>query len=134
VWQKKIVKGVIMLNLVALNPTAYKNIGLKPAPKPLTQQSVIQIQFGASENTANDVDYKALAQQTSCERRGNSISGRVLFRLETDQPIPGLDTYKLQEACGYHPMGYDHFGGQTQQFDAKLNKYVTTFSCAASCD
>lgn len=123
-----------MLNLVALNPMAYKNIGFKLSQKPLTQQSVLKIQFSSAENHPGGVDYQALAQQTSCQRRGNSISGRVLFRLETDQPIPGLDTYKLQEACGYHPMGYDHFGGQTQQFDAKLNKYVTTFSCSASCD
>jgi hypothetical protein len=128
-----------MFTPIAYNRAGLKRVGMKPALNQSALQkprvdSMDKIQFGAEKKPKKKIDYDALARQTTQNRIHGAVSSRIHFRLETDERIPRLDTYKLQEACFYPYDGYGHSRGKTQEYDPKLKKYVTTFSCAGSCD
>jgi hypothetical protein len=84
-------------------------------------------------NETPQVDYDALAKATQMQSQGRGISGRVIFRVETDSPLTREIAQEVQRRRGYDPRGYDFMefaSGKPQD----SSKYVTTWKCSTSCD
>ena len=64
------------------------------------------------------------------ERRGHDISGRIHFYTCTKEKIKDLAS--LQSKLGYSPCGYD--GPWTKSIEEVKGKFITHWTCSASCD
>lgn len=63
---------------------------------------------------------------------GVGFHARRRFVATSHRELTDAEVVRLQEQCGFHPMGYGH---NPATRDEKTNgAHVTRWSCAASCD
>lgn len=66
------------------------------------------------------------------ERRGNSITDRIHFRVVSGRALTNDEVFSAQVTAGYHPCGYGTFG--IIHRDMGDGQVATEWNCSASCD
>jgi hypothetical protein len=74
-------------------------------------------------------------RQCNVQRKGQGISGRVWFQIETTGKIDLEKAAEIQREKGYDPRGY----GGPWSFNCKLSdpvlmRYLSSWSCSTSCN
>lgn len=64
--------------------------------------------------------------------RANSVSTKNYFRIESSYRPTKEDMILVQKEYGFDPRGYG--GPDNIELEIKSGMFITTFSCAGSCD